>query len=328
MKKINIEKSVKLKDLSFVEPPEDILLTNNDDIIELIINMKLSKELLKFYKVLVTNFDSKDLNTYYHNIRSLRIKEFNFDKLRKKSKREVLAFYKHADNTIYIPDFYEINSIYHELFHMSSSKRIKNNYFSGFHMFDLENIKSYAEGINEGYTQLLSERYFDDALKDSYKYFAYVMKLIEEIIGKNIMESLYMKSSLYGLIDELKKYSSYEDIKRFITYMDYLIINIYDTKSSNKKISLMGEMIKYINMFIISLCINKWKLNPPCDEEGYKYMAENIEYFLNQTVTKIYISNKLIDCSLSSDEEYMEDLIFNLNDLDIDLNTKDEKKLV
>ena len=110
--------------------------------------------------------------------------------------------------------------------------------------------------------------------------------------------------------------------------MDYLIINIYDTKSSNKKISLMGEMIKYINMFIISLCINKWKLNPPCDEEGYKYMAENIEYFLNQTVTKIYISNKLIDCSLSSDEEYMEDLIFNLNDLDIDLNTKDEKKLV
>lgn len=325
-----LDKSVKIKDISFVDKPNsDYFNVRKDDIISILENSDLSKELLIFYRVLLTNFNENDLNTFYHNIRSLKIDEFSGNVSKSKNVAfETLAFYKFIVNTIYIKDKNKIDTLYHELFHMSTAKREKNVLFTGFRTVDVNNNIGFGEGINEGYTQILAERYFDNSTKGNYNIFVYIMLLVERIVGKEKMQSLYMQSSLYGLIDELKKYASFEDISRFITYTDYLIRNIYTKNNSDKKVAIMGEMCKYINMFIVNTCINKWKLNPPQTDEEYHIMGKEIEYFLNSTLTVIYNSNKSVNCSIIDNEDFMMKIVDDLDELDIDLNFSKEKKLV
>ena len=52
-----------------------------------------------------------------------------------------------------------------------------------------------------------------------------ISRYLEKIIEPNNMESLYMRSSLNGLVGELKKYQSEENVMRFITDTDFLIRN-------------------------------------------------------------------------------------------------------
>jgi len=48
-----------------------------------------------------------------------------------------------------------------------------------------------------------------------------VMSLVEDIIGREKMEKLYFQGNLYGLVEELKKYSSEKEIRLFIRNVDF-----------------------------------------------------------------------------------------------------------
>ena len=109
-----------------------------------------------FVETLINKGANLDFNLFMKNIRRLNII------ITKDSLEDADGWFIGGENTIYINED-QINQIeyiiYHELFHMASSYIAKKKVISGF-----QHDKLY-EGINEGYTQLLTNRYFKEDLE-------------------------------------------------------------------------------------------------------------------------------------------------------------------
>ena len=190
-------------------------------------NLELRDIINNFVNVVLTNFNSVDLYNFYNNINSYKC-DTKINKKKSFFIMGVCASYNIEDNEIeFGPGDYK-NCINHELFHMASSKNDGIYSYSGFHFINYNSrIKSTGVGINEGYTQLLAEKYFNESefVSNVYQYMVIISKYLENIVGKEKMQSLYMRSDLFGLINELKKYRSEEEIMRFLTDTDFLINN-------------------------------------------------------------------------------------------------------
>ncbi len=214
---------------------------------------KFGDELLHFSKVITDNFDESDLINFYNNIVNLDTYETDFKKRNKKYKNSILEVrgsYVVNNNSIFLnPDDFK-STIYHELFHMSSSKVDENVVYSGFSQSKL-GVKV-GDALNEGYTQLLTERYFsEDEIIKSYVYFVRIALLTEKIIGKEKMEKLYLHSDLYGLIDELKKYAYYQDIMEFLSNLDFVFYHLDDKRVSSIKKKMIEKSLKQISEFLL-----------------------------------------------------------------------------
>ena len=77
-------------------------------------------------------------------------------------------------------------------------------------------------GLNEGYTELLNKRYFSKCKKDrgAYPEQQFIALGIEEIVGRERMESLYFDADLEGLVKELSQYASVEEIHELLRVID------------------------------------------------------------------------------------------------------------
>lgn len=117
------------------------------------------------------------------------------------------------------PDFRE--TLYHELLHMASSYIHKEKQVSGF----LNEIRTpfYAKDIgtllNEGYTELLTKRYFKCTDNNYYTKEVELASKIEEFIGKEEMERAYFAGDLNYIIERFNEegidgLSFMEDISR------------------------------------------------------------------------------------------------------------------
>lgn len=184
-------------------------------------------DVYNFYSVLKSNFSPYYLSMLRKNISSLTISE-----LSGKEKKSLYGVYDLYDNSIRLckEDFKD--TFPHEMFHMATTKINKFFLSCGFHFsndeFDL------GKAINEGYSEILSYRYFGSDISSS----LYIDDVnncwfLEKIVGKELMEKFYMSSDLFGLIQELSKYSSRADTVRFICYSDY-ILECKDKVSSAK----------------------------------------------------------------------------------------------
>lgn len=202
-------------------------------------NAKYQKEIDRFQKNLIDNFKPEYLKRFNDNINTLKIVK----KVTKYKHRDTIATYNSHTNVI---ELLNEESIYHELFHMSSSL-ITNESNELFVTYDFVGLKDqgYGKGLNEGYTQILSERYFND--KPSYIRLVDIMKAFEYMIGEEKMHSFYFETGLKGLTDELKTYlSDYKDlmlIYRFIHNMDDLVIHNYKGKDNDQSIISIYEAL-------------------------------------------------------------------------------------
>ncbi len=137
-------------------------------------------------------------------------------------------------------------SIYHELFHMASSIYKDGIDYCGFRQASLKPGRvNLGTGINEGYTQKMTERYFGyiKGVRGScYNLLSCFADNLERIIGQEKMESLYLNANLLGLINELKNYASEEEIAKFISSTDFLYN--YVIYSNIKSFPGAKEMIK------------------------------------------------------------------------------------
>ena len=120
-------------------------------------------------------------------------------------------YYRDENNlVVYLPrsSVYEISpefreTLYHELLHMASSYINENKGVSGF----LNEIKTpfhrtdIASILNEGYTELLTKRYFKCTDKEYYKKEVLLASKIEEFIGREEMEKAYFEGNLYYIIE-------------------------------------------------------------------------------------------------------------------------------
>ena len=117
--------------------------------------------------------------------------------------------YDFTDNEINIDEECIHKAINHELFHLASSKR--NEFKTGFLIFDKDNY--YLTGLNEGYTDLMAERYFDE--EGYYEIEKDIAYLLEKIVTNKEMENFYYKADPDSLITKLKKYATIKEISSF-----------------------------------------------------------------------------------------------------------------
>jgi len=229
---------------------------------EKISQQKLSNYLLNFVNTLSKQLPAEDLNVMNHNINNLKIIQNGISSLALKC-CGISQVYSNSLNTIVSNTSNDKTSdIYHELFHMASSEKSddKNKVYSGFSQEDSQS-KEIGRGLTEGYTELLRERYFPQDkyyFSNSYKYVLTYAQRIEQIVGKEKMTSLYLNHNLSGLIAELEKYSSKDEILSFINNTDYIILDrVGNFTGAIGREKYIKSNFSKTNDFLISTYANK-----------------------------------------------------------------------
>ena len=106
-------------------------------------------------------------------------------------------------------DTFISSAITHELLHMASSYKKGLIRICGFSQ-TLANSYEIGYGINEGFTEYLNCKYFNQKSVPAYEPLQNITKIIAEIVGVETMEKLYFQGNLKGLVNELSKYQSEE----------------------------------------------------------------------------------------------------------------------
>lgn len=191
--------------------------------------LKLDANIIIFKETLANNIPSDSLNILYNNLKTIEVSE-KIIFIRNLLLIGVAGSYLPKQNKIKILKYFEDYVIYHELFHMASTIYDKQNkiIFSGFAQYSSNFIKKFGVGLNEGYTEVLSERYFykNDYASKQYKLCMFYSKKLEEIIGQYNMTSAYLSADLPKLIKELMKYDTKENIVKFISNLDFILNHI------------------------------------------------------------------------------------------------------
>lgn len=241
-----LNKDFKPKDISKVSVPPELTKKYENLDINHIASKKFRSATLEFANLISEKFPSNILTNFYNNINEVKIKrDFGIMML------SVSGRHSTRDNEIEIAF---LSSIYHELFHMASSYYDEETklVYTGFRQHPCDSKSDSIKigiGINEGYTELLAQRYFgqEHKLPMAYGYEVSVVEKLEKIIGQENMESFYLTANLPGLINELKKYTREEDISKFISSVDLISKHSEDIFIfKNKKIE---ESAKYVFEF-------------------------------------------------------------------------------
>lgn len=248
------------------------------------------KEYIKnFEKILVCSFDKSYLNTFYTNINKLKIKN---------EKRKLLDIILHVkesggcyyfeNNEIILKPYYSDATIYHELLHLSSTVINEDVSYIGFDQTCDKN--SIATGLNEGYTEYLTNKYFvkNDSSSYIYEYLRDISELIEIIVGQDKMQKYYFNSDLFSLYFDLSNYIDVKYLDNLINDTDYLY------KSFTDNITLLQydkivDIFREVNYILIKTYINKLN-NFDLDENEYNKELNN---FTNKIKDKFYSGNKI-----------------------------------
>ena len=274
------------------------------------LNELLSKEygacILEFVDVIMAKFNQKVLINFYNNINNLNVIKISDDNQGTLGSG-VEGIYSPRKNTIKICEG-STETIYHELFHMASAYLDGDICYAGFKQSKL-GFKANGVGINEGYTQLLTERYFGDKIEifGAYEYEVSIVSQLEKIVGREKMEQLYLSSDLKGLILELKKYTSEEEIITFISNMDFLLRRRREEIRGKRKVAL--QIMKDINEFLYKTYFTKLNQMFNHQEIDVCVLNEEIALFVSTLKPQADLDNQSYKC-LSYDDmtKYILDL--------------------
>lgn len=230
-------------------PPELVLESSAFEI-----NEKIKKEdkgmILNFVNTLYSEFPIECLILLCNNLKTLKIRDTN--NKNRFFKSFVTGTYDVKKNEVELRDCSFGSPMYHELFHLSSSVIQNKIRFSGFSQDSLGN------GINEGYTQLLTERYFpnDTDVNTVYPIQKRIMQAIEMIIGQKTMGQLYLQANLKGFIENMKSYASEEAIMKFVSDVDFISDYLINPKVVPFKKNLLHKAFNSISEFLIKVIVN------------------------------------------------------------------------
>ena len=303
IKNYNLNREYRPKNITVIEVPP--LLLDQKPIIdnEEILKKKYSDIILRFIDVIKANFKEHDLANFYHNVNTLITED------KEKGKEDYAGYYSCESNTITLLGEVEEDSIFHELFHMASSQKQNDVLYSGFKQF----IKGecIGKGLNEGYTQLLTQRYFNCENNGHYPYHVEIMEVLEKIVGKEKMESLYLHADLMGLTVELNKYMPNDEIMRFIADMDYILVVYGNEKKSHRESSLLHRSFINVNRFLTICYVRKVRQeireNKLSVEDGTMKIFDFVHTDLPATIR---LFNKYYDILADDDiKKYMDEAL-------------------
>ncbi|MGN0974286.1 MAG: hypothetical protein ACI4OT_06035 [Bacilli bacterium] len=211
-----------------------------------------------FYETIQKKAPYVDLSICKHNLTTLKIGERNIKLYNFITRDNVDGLYNSLFNKINVDNKDESNSLNHELLHMATTIKKGTLSFTGFKQVILNLNPLYSSiigtGLNEGYTEVLAERYFGEG--NSYYAEKYYASLLENIVGKEKMEQLYFKADLNGLIEELEKYETRDNILNFVENLDYLNKNIEKSYKNNNIFDTCQQKADECSGFIVS-CLFK-----------------------------------------------------------------------
>lgn len=293
----NFEDKYTLDDIMQFEN-EDIELIEPIDIKKLNDN-EYSKMFLHFYKKLKSLYPKEDLVNLEKNIDKTEI-IFKRSLLRKIiayfQDYEIGANYDFKTRKIKVYNEFESGTIYHELYHMASHKKDDKDFLCGLSQ-SLKDGKYdvIGEGINEGYTEVLSKRYFKAKYNSSYsyEYLENVARKIELIIGEKTMSHYYLTSDLYSFIMELSKYSSTDETLSFMSSTDYILDYESDDRHTESSKNRLEDNLKYISEYIIKAYTKKLIIEyKDQDVSCKKEMVYKIKWILDAFKNKVELEDE------------------------------------
>lgn len=239
----------------------------------------------KFASTLENRFSKEDLINFYNNINEARIKKRRIYLI-----AGVQGLYNYRENKLSISN---LKLIFHELLHLASSAKDEERgiYRSGFHTVKYRGkmlFSTIGRGINEGYTELLTRRYFEEqSIKaGDYNSEVEIAGHLEEIVGRDKMEKMYLHADLEGLVEELKKYSSKQDTIDFISNVDALISSPLESISPIPSMitkSILKKIYKYLFKTFVTKQIIRLE-NDEIDYEQYSNIIREYEEKLGEKV--------------------------------------------
>lgn len=178
---------------------------------------EFSNEFLNFINAL-NEIKIIDLSIFSKNLKTLKIQTVNsIVNYNIFSKDIISAYYEVIGNTIIISRKYKHISFNHELFHVASSYYDKETIYCGLSRISCKNTSSIGKFLNEGYTELLTQRYFPSKNNNAYTFEKNVAGIIEDIVGRETMYECYFKANLPKLITCLSKYSDEKQVLKFLS---------------------------------------------------------------------------------------------------------------
>lgn len=159
-------------------------------------------------------------------------------------------------------DISEEELLFHELMHMASTNYSAMGSKTGLELSDLLGVQ-----LNEGYTDYLTRKYFTRGYKytESHENNIMIAKGIENIIGSERMEELFFTSNINGLIDELSKYISRENVIKLL----FLIDRVPDISDKSKEFDYVIKQISLLNEQKLIMDLTEGKITQKEYEEQY-----------------------------------------------------------
>ena len=253
-----------------IELPDELYEDNTIDVQN---NQVYQKVYDDFGKVIESIVPREELDNYYHNFKT--IKEVKTDSAYMLSTllqgKVVGGTYNIKENLIDLETMAiskSMKSTYHELLHASSTRVDSHNHviYSGLSQMFINSEEPrknevFGIGINEGVTQYLTNKYFNKKNISIASYGVYeeeqsIARLLEKIIGEDKLRSFYFKADLNGLVNELEKYITKEDIYKLINYTDVLF---YYSRDKNLKFEKLNEVKTFINITLLKAYNNSIK---------------------------------------------------------------------
>jgi len=180
---------------------------------------------------------------------------------------------------------------------MSSTKKINDKlYLCGFAIVDFKAKKKYGTFINEGYTEYLNGKYFNNA--EVYETQMEFAKQLEKIIGVKLMEEMYFNADLKGLISELMTYKNTKnEVLEFILNTDIIHRFEYPILPLNKL--KVKKAALQINAFLIKTYYVKLLK----EELSYEEILKQMIIYINE-LSNINIGYKSNEYYIKETKEY------------------------
>ena len=182
---------------------------------------------LKFFDyTLKTNFPQELLLNYLDNLEDLSAYGIYFQLANIINIEGYEGRYNSKYNVIVIDinDPRRILSIFHEFFHVASTNRSDPDHIrTGLSFINRNTKQLMGRKLNEGYTDLMTCRYFSCVgYEPGYPIQMKYAELLEQIVGKNLMEESFLTASPQKMFAELQKYDSVDSIVDFVQTIDQL----------------------------------------------------------------------------------------------------------
>lgn len=301
----NLKKDFKLKDVKTKALPNEVIRKYDDIDEKKFLEKKFGSSIIDFISFIKKQVPNSNLSLLFNNFNNLEVATKNFKIVNLLSDNKVGAWWIPTDNKIELSESNYKLTINHELLHVASTlyDKIKRIIFCGFQQ--TRSNMTIGEGLNEGYTQYLAEKFFKDTLK-AYPYEKRIASGVELIVGEDVMQSLYFNANLNGLVEELTKYNSEDNIYDFIKTLDFINKHINDKKLTPKSNQLLLECFKKNNFFLIQTYVNKIIKEYPTNEINIKELVDKLLPMLTIVPTKIENKHKV---KVIMDDELLKEFV-------------------